>query len=329
VNKELWIGVKSKRSCPLCGVDDFVVVSQKMQYGLDLTTVICNKCSMVFTNPIPSENVYNRFYVEAYADYYGEIAGNDDLSKYTVEPEYIKIILDALEKYLVLQDVKLLEVGPGKGQFLFWAKQRGATIQGVEPSKSFHNTLINNNLPSINATLQDMSHVTNNTYDCIVMFHVLEHFYNSNDALQVCRQLLNDNGLLTIMVPNILKPYRSLEHYFLRYVHLSNFSPYTLVNMLEKHGFSILYSEIQGKEKWYQPHNLFVIARKEEQMPENFKLPTQHADEVLQILDAYRISWRWIKGPYWHLYIGYKLTKKIIYRLGKFLKRQLIRKGLL
>ena len=49
--------------------------------------------------------------------------------------------------------------------------------------------------------------------------------------------LLADGGILAVEVPNILKPFRSLDRYFLRYVHPSSFSPLTLETMLQKHGF--------------------------------------------------------------------------------------------
>ena len=77
----------------------------------------------------------------------------------------------------------------------------------------------------------------NERFNLIVMIHVLEHFYDVNRAIVKCRDLLTDNGYLFIEVPNILKPFRSLDHYFLRYVHPVNYSPYTIKLLLSRHGF--------------------------------------------------------------------------------------------
>ena len=74
MSKAFWTTATVIRVCPLCDTHDTRIVSHKMQHGLDLTTVICNNCGMVFTNPVPLEDVYNRFYSEAYADFYGGIA---------------------------------------------------------------------------------------------------------------------------------------------------------------------------------------------------------------------------------------------------------------
>ena len=163
---------------------------------------------------------------------------------------------------------------------LFGRNGEERRFKEFEPSKAFHDILIKSDLPSINTTLENVPELGLDKFNCIAMFHVLEHFYDPNHALQTCRDLLSDNGLLAIVVPNILKPYRSLDRYFLRYVHLSNFSPFTLAAMLEKHGFSTIHSAIQGDDHWYQPHSIFVIARKQ-QVPENSRIPSQSAERSL------------------------------------------------
>lgn len=283
MSKNSWTEAPITRTCPLCDGSDARIVSQKMQHGLDLTTVICNTCGMVFTNPVPSEEIYNRFYTEAYADYYGGIAGSARIGTPTKEPKYFGMILNEIQNLRPLHSTHLMEVGPGKGHFLYWARHRGATVLGVEPSNEFYNILQENGLPSLNTTLEKLTVNDIGNFDVIAMFHVLEHFYDPNRALEQCRKLLNEAGLLVIIVPNVLMPYRSLDRYFLRYVHLSNFSPETLIAMLYKHGFVAEFFGTQGND-WHQPRNLFLIARKLPGIPETLELPTQTAEEVESVL---------------------------------------------
>ena len=69
------------RTCPLCGGDQTIKLSDRMQYKLDLTTVICDQCSFVFANPIPSKERYDLFYQTTYSAYYGGIAASPEGDK--------------------------------------------------------------------------------------------------------------------------------------------------------------------------------------------------------------------------------------------------------
>ena len=93
-----------------------------MQHGLDLTTVICNECSFVFTNPLPARETYERFYRDAYADYYGHITPVPEGSRLKTEPVSLTAKFKALEQARPLAGCRLLEVGPGPGLFLWWAR---------------------------------------------------------------------------------------------------------------------------------------------------------------------------------------------------------------
>ncbi|MCC7208155.1 MAG: class I SAM-dependent methyltransferase [Anaerolineae bacterium] len=186
---------------------------------------------MVFTNPMPTEEVYSRFYTDAYSHYYGHITSWPTRA---MEPQHVRQWLDALETIRPLNDLRLLEVGPGRGQFLYWARQRGAQVVGIEPSRDFANALAKEGLPCFNDSLEHIGSDRLGRFDVIAMFHVFEHFYDPQIALARIRSLLSARGLLIIEVPNILKPYRSLDHYFLRYVHPTNFSRQTLCGMLAK-----------------------------------------------------------------------------------------------
>lgn len=168
-----WTVANTIRSCPLCDSSDTLIVSESMQYHLDLKTVICRKCGLVYTNPVPSEDLYNLFYKQAYAEYYGGITGEIPVTKWQKEPYHIQTIMNAIEQVQPLHSQRLIEIGPGKGQFLFWAKQRGAKVLGVEPSEYFHSVLQKNGLPSINGTLEELHSLELGTFDYITMFHVL------------------------------------------------------------------------------------------------------------------------------------------------------------
>jgi len=313
----LWTQVTEARSCPLCGGHSHAVLSQRMQHGLDLTTVICNQCSLVFTNPLPPRETYARFYRDACADYYGHITPKPLFAESEGEPAQFAAKFNLLARKRTLSASRLLEVGPGNGLFLWWAQRRGCEALGVEPSTEFCSVLGAAGLPYIKGVLSDVRPETHGLFDIIFMSHVLEHFYDPNEALQHCRTLLKQNGMLAVEVPNIHKPFRSLDRYFLRYVHPSNFSPRTLQALLEKNGFCSFHTD-EGGNSWRLPQNLFAIAEKNETISEPVFFFAGEADKVLKALLEYRRTWSWQLAPEYH-------ARRLAVRFGRPIKKYLMR----
>lgn len=319
MNKRVWTSSLVGRCCPLCGQEDMRVLSHKMQHRLDLRTVICNHCTMVFTNPIPSEELYNRFYRDAYSTFYGSIAGVAPAEALR-EPVHVGMILDTIEKLRPLASARLMEIGPGKGQFLYWAIRRGATALGIEPSKSFFDLLVKRGLPCLNTTFEDVS-LDIGKFDMVAMFHVMEHFYDPNRTIEQLRSFIADDGILIIIVPNVLKPFRSLERYFLRYVHPSNFSPDTLTALLAKHGFKVDVA-FDDNQNWYEPQSLFVIARKLQHVPDTFPLPAQTPNEVEKILSDYQDRWNWYGRYCWYVHRYSSRIQHLVRRAARYIKKK-------
>ena len=297
---QTWLDFDAERSCPLCNSRQWNIVSRRMQHNLNASTVICKNCSLVFTNPLPFREIYESFYLNAYSDYYSNISAKPNGMNREYEPPRIRYKLDRIESVRPLAGASLLEAGPGHGLFLRWAQRRGASVLGVEPSKTFYQSLEAQGFTCLNQSFERIQPPDGKLFDIIVINHVLEHFYDPNDALVRCRKLLKKDGLLIVEVPNILKPFRSLDRYFLRYVHTVNFSPWTLQKMLEKNGFEVKFKDESGNN-WHSPEHLFVIAYKADSVPGTFSLPGQTADEVLQHLRIYRRRWYFWTGPAWYM----------------------------
>ncbi|MFX0141550.1 MAG: class I SAM-dependent methyltransferase, partial [Candidatus Hodarchaeota archaeon] len=97
----------------------------------------------------------------------------------------------------------VLDIGSGRGYFLYHASQMGYKVKGFEISplavkyceKHFH----------IKTTIQNIENGVNlnHKYDIITLWHVLEHLSNPLKVLTNLKLLLADNGILFIEVPNI------------------------------------------------------------------------------------------------------------------------------
>jgi len=319
-----WTHATVIRSCPLCGGLRRTTLSRRMQHHLDLTTVVCNSCSFVYTNPMPTPEVYGRFYLEAYAHFYRQLAAAPPRGDNIPESSYAKTIFENIEKVRPLDGARLLEVGPGNGNFLWWAMKRGLTVLGVEPSTESCATLSEAGLPMRSGTLESLQDIPPASYDILAMFHVLEHFYDPNTALERCWELLAPGGIIVIAVPNILKPYRSLDRYFLRYVHPSSFSPATLNMILERNKFDVVLCETGGSD-WRVPQSLFYIARRAESGVIAQVLPNPaDTKRVLLACNRYRREWMLYGAARYFLRERFWAAVRFSLRILRPVKRRLI-----
>lgn len=274
---------------------------------------------------MPPQEIYDQFYLDAYGKFYEYTVRLPSQGFGDREPRHVKQRLDWVESIHPLSGKRLLELGPGQGLFLWWAKARGANITGVEPSPTLSQDLTDYGLPCIGSSFEKQRFAPE-SFDIILMLHVLEHFWDPNVALEKCKMILSDNGLLVVEVPNILKPFRSLDQYFLRYVHPSNFSPQTLQAMLEKHGFSVKFIDA-GRNDWRSHQSLYIIAGHNDQVSQTLLPQGQSADEVLQILDSYRRSWLFYLGVAWHAHRLYLRGRNLAYRVAGYMKRKIINRS--
>ena len=74
----------------------------------------------------------------------------------------------------------------------------------IEPSKKLFEKLRNNKFFHIENKFVDKIRL-NKKYDLIIMDNVLEHIEEPNKVLKKIKLILNENGIIYIAVPNILK----------------------------------------------------------------------------------------------------------------------------
>lgn len=311
-NVEAYLKSPVTRSCPLCESDDHRVFSHKMQYNLNLTTVICNRCGFVFTNPLPTQDAYDAFNTHHFVDYYGHTSPAVDWQAIRRQmPNNIATRLKAIQQFMDLTGKRVMDVGAGNGVFLYGVSQQGAEAIALEQAPEYCARLRERGFTVLDYKFEDIDPQQHGRFDVMTMFHVLEHFYDPNEPFAYIHALLKPDGLFVVEVPNILKPYRSLEGYHLRYVHLSNFSPATLAAFMRKHGFEVLYTDDKPHVPWYERRNLLMIARPTTTTGD-MVWPEQSADAVFAMLDAYRQAWRWQLGPRFHMRTTWRKVKHTI-----------------
>jgi 2-polyprenyl-3-methyl-5-hydroxy-6-metoxy-1,4-benzoquinol methylase len=177
---------------------------------------------------------------------------DDDYVSHQEQPKGLKGILYAIAQKLMLRyklkvllkhskQKKLLDIGGGIGVFANFLKTKGYNVSLTEPNLKARQLVEKKGIKSY-ANIDDLP--LKETYSILTLWHVLEHISDLDSTLEKHSNLLKNNGLLIIAVPNIASfDAGYYGPYWAAYDvprHLWHFKPEGLVHKLKAHGFGLL-----------------------------------------------------------------------------------------
>ncbi len=230
-----------KQVCDLCGSACYQVFATRGRGGSKLTTVICEDCGLVYTNPRPSERANSKFYHTSYWGAYKHQSVPDERFFQRRLPK-IRPMLTQLRPFLK-PGVRVLEIGCSVGALLWSMKEVvGSTGQftGIEPHEGHAQfAREKKGLDVHNGLLEEVSHkLKPASFDLVVMNHVLEHTISPSATLATVKKLLKPRGHCIVEVPNVEAPGSRLSHFF-HLAHHYSFSPRTLHRLAQQGGFVV------------------------------------------------------------------------------------------
>lgn len=95
----------------------------------------------------------------------------------------------------------LLEVGAGNGSFLLLMKELGWQVTGIEPDLKASQKAINLGLNIVSCGVEETI-LESNTYDAIVLHHVIEHIAKPKLVIDKLVNALKPGGVLVSIAPN-------------------------------------------------------------------------------------------------------------------------------
>ena len=90
-----------------------------------------------------------------------------------------------------------LEIGSSSGLMLSLLKNSGWEVAGIEPSKEACKVSRKRGITTLNKSFEN-SKFNKETFDLVIMNHVLEHMENPNDILERINGILKKDGILLI-----------------------------------------------------------------------------------------------------------------------------------
>jgi SAM-dependent methyltransferase len=164
----------------------------------------CPNCSLELWQPalIGGSDFYSQ--LSSFAWYY-----ESDKWEYQVAHKWIK------------KDASVLEVGCGKGEFLKLLTANRINAVGIDTNLCAIESARSNGLNVIGLDLQDFAASTDELFDIVCHFQVLEHIPKPLQFLETCAKLLKPGGEILIATPN--------QDSFIRY------APFLILNMPPHH----------------------------------------------------------------------------------------------
>ena len=193
------------KECPLCRSGEISPELSCSDHFLSkevFSLYRCKNCGFLFTQDYPGEPEIGKYYESE------EYISHSNTSKGLVNKLYMLVRSYMLRKKrkLVshvcgLSSGTILDIGSGTGYFASVMKEAGWNVRGIEINEKARNFSAENF--DIDVTdPAEIDKLESNSFDCITLWHVLEHFQDPFRISEQISRLLKPTGKCIIALPN-------------------------------------------------------------------------------------------------------------------------------
>jgi 2-polyprenyl-3-methyl-5-hydroxy-6-metoxy-1,4-benzoquinol methylase len=265
----------------LCGSNKSNKIASIDCYGFVQSTVLCQNCGLMFSNPRLTNDEYEKFYT---SDFYRLVYEGDSFissSKQRNDTNIKREIFENISKFTKIDKAKsIFEFGAGGGWNLPPFIEAGAQVSGVDYSEGLSKLAQSKGINVTQGSLNDIQ----GKFDIIILNHVFEHFSYPVENLKLLLTHLKPDGIIYIGVPNIMK--FSIGQ--LQNAHTYYFSPNTFRHYVSQAGLEIVQS---GDAEGIHMYGIFEFSK-------NTSVPVasmqKHYKEIAWMLAIFKTKY-WIK----------------------------------
>ena len=204
--------------------------------------------------PIPSNEEVAEFYAKEFYDANASYFNNSSLEVQQEQSDFFNtrwndVYTNCSKKFNgEIKDKTVFDIGFGFAQALLFFKEKGLDVSGLEPSIDGYNYALSKGINAFHSGIENFDCVGENKFDIVLLMNVLEHLREpATTLLNIKNQLLNDNGILVIDVPNDFNTFQevaNLEYdldqwWVVAPNHINYFSPDSLKSLLNDCGYDV------------------------------------------------------------------------------------------
>ncbi len=252
-------------NCPLCNSSKISEATEAVDHTVSNEAYEiwqCNDCSFRFTQDAPSKDSIGEYYKST--DYISHSNNNKGIINrlyHVVRNRTLITKQKLVEQVTEKRNGTILDVGAGTGFFAATMKRAGWSVTALEPDETARvNAVTHNHIQLM--PLEQLFNLPLKSFDCITLWHVLEHVHDLHDYMEQFHKLLKQGGKLLIAVPNYTS--YDCEHYNSNWAaydvprHLWHFSPTSMKQLSTQHSFNI--SSLQPM--WYDSYYVSMLSEK-------------------------------------------------------------------
>ena len=231
-------------ACPLCSSDKISILFDCTDHFVTNETfpiARCNECGFSFTQDRPEESEAGKYYEsESYISHSDTSEGLINKLYRFARNMMLRKKAKLVRTVTGLEKGIILDIGSGTGYFASEMKKAEWDAKGIEINEKAREFSIS----TFGLEVSDPSQIHKlgpGSFDCITLWHVLEHFDDPNAYMTEVRRLLKPGGICIIALPNS-NSYDALHYgrYWAAWDvprHLWHFTPSTFRRFAENAGF--------------------------------------------------------------------------------------------
>jgi SAM-dependent methyltransferase len=214
------------------------------------------KYNFLRLDPIPTQAEVDEFYAKEFYASNAAYFNNSALALQEEQAEFFnsrwEAILEIYEKYQLSGERSVFDIGFGFAQALKFFKKNGFKVAGLEPSEEGVTYAKSFGIEAHHTGIENLECTKGEKFDLVLLINVLEHLRKPSETLlNIKSQLLKDDGILVIDVPNDFNDFQEIatkefnleKWWVVAPNHINYFSPDSLKSLCEQCGYEVLHCE--------------------------------------------------------------------------------------
>jgi 2-polyprenyl-3-methyl-5-hydroxy-6-metoxy-1,4-benzoquinol methylase len=191
--------------CPLCSssrIEFYLKCRDHLLSGEEFELYKCESCSFIFTQEYPDEIQIGNYYdSEEYISHDDNATGVVSRVYYVVRKIMLRKKKKIIKETTGLNAGSLLDIGCGTGHFPGFMRNEGWKVKGIESNlKAREYSKQKYGIEIVDP--EDIVKLPRGSFDCITMWHVLEHFHDPSVYANEILRLLRPGGVCIVALPN-------------------------------------------------------------------------------------------------------------------------------